>query len=76
MYLASKAVEHEIGRMPIPQAQDVTDHAHHCQRAGVARAPLQPGLAILRLEPQHLVENMEIARENIGDSLCGQQQQQ
>lgn len=46
-HLPREAIKHEIGRMTIPESQDVANHAHHGKRARVARAPLQPRLAIL-----------------------------
>ena len=53
-HLSGEAVEHEVGRVPVSEAEDVADHAHHRQRPGVARAPLEPRLAVVRLEPEHL----------------------
>mmetsp|Transcript_13522 Transcript_13522/g.28909 ORF Transcript_13522/g.28909 Transcript_13522/m.28909 type:complete len:454 (-) Transcript_13522:2570-3931(-) len=54
--LATIPVEHEVGGVPVPQAQDVAHHGHDCSGARVVGAPVQPHLTVAALEPQHLVQ--------------------
>ena len=51
--LARKAVQHEVGGVPVPQAQEVAHHAHDTRAACVVRPPIQPDFAVAGLEPQH-----------------------
>ena len=52
--LPAVPVQHEVGRVPVPQAQDVADHAHDRGAARVRRTPVKPHLAVAALEPQDL----------------------
>lgn len=52
--LAVGAVEHEIGRMPIAEAEHVADHAHDGERARVVGATLEPLLGRETLVPEDL----------------------
>eukprot|EP00162_Nutomonas_longa_P011397 comp20527_c0_seq1/m.41541 comp20527_c0_seq1/g.41541 ORF comp20527_c0_seq1/g.41541 comp20527_c0_seq1/m.41541 type:complete len:384 (+) comp20527_c0_seq1:194-1345(+) len=54
--LAACAVHHEIGRVAIAKTENVADHRHHTERAGVVCALVEPHLAVARLEPEHLVQ--------------------
>ena len=52
--LARVAVEHEVRRVPVAEAQDVSDHGHDGQAARVPCAPVQPLLRVVALEPEDL----------------------
>ena len=54
--LARVAVQHEVGRVAVPQPQQVPHHAHHSCAASVPRSSLQPHLAVAALQPQHLMQ--------------------
>ena len=54
--LAVDAVEHQVAGVPVPQAEDVADHAHDGEGARVVCAALEPGLAGFGLEPEDAVE--------------------
>ena len=41
--LSGHAVEHEIGRVAIAQAENVPDHGHDSERACIVGAAVEPG---------------------------------
>lgn len=55
-HLARLALQHQVGRMPVAEPEDVADHAVHGERARVGRAPLEPVLGVDGLEPEDAIE--------------------
>ena len=54
--LAREAVQHQVGRVAVAEAEDVADHRHDGERAREVGAPLQPLFGGGRLGPQHARE--------------------
>lgn len=54
--LAGDAVEHEVAGVPVAEAEDVADHGHDGEGAGVVGATLEPGLGGFGFEPEDAVE--------------------
>jgi len=42
--LATDATKHQVGRMSVTQAENVTHHRHHCQRPRVVGTSVKPYL--------------------------------
>lgn len=54
--LSGLALEHQVGRVTICEAEDVADHGVHGERTGVCRAALEPVRRVGRLEPEHSIK--------------------
>jgi hypothetical protein len=48
-------IKHEVGRVPVTQAKDISDHGHDGSRSRVGCSAVKPDLAAAALEPQDLI---------------------
>lgn len=55
-HLARLALQHQVGRVPVAEPEDVPDHAVHGERARVGRAALEPVLRVDGFEPEDAIE--------------------
>ena len=52
--LSAHAIEEQIGRVPVAQAEDVAHHRHDCQGTSEVGPPVEPHLTRRRLEKKKL----------------------